>query len=101
LINAEGLARSTAGGAAVYDRSNRLPLRMGRGFLLGSCTPSIYGWWGTQHIFGHAGAFSTLTFADPTLDLSVGIVTNGNRGPFESLFRFAPLGSALRGACKT
>lgn len=99
LISAEGLARYTSGGAAVYDRSNRLPLRMGRGFLLGSRTPSIYGWWGTQHVFGHAGAFCTLAYADPTLDLAVGIVTNGNRGPYESLFRFAPLGSALRRAC--
>ena len=97
LVSPETLRRATTGPTA-FDRSNRLPLRVGRGMLLGSLTPSIYGWWGTQHCFGHAGAFCTLAFADPTLDLAVAIVTNGNRGPYESLFRFAPLGSALRRA---
>jgi CubicO group peptidase (beta-lactamase class C family) len=63
-------------------------------------TPSIYGWWGTQNAFGHAGAFSALAYADPSLDLAAGIVTNGNRGPYESLFRFASLGTALRRACR-
>lgn len=97
LVSEQTLARYTSGSLA-YDRSNRIPLRVGRGFLLGTRTPSIYGWWGTQHCFGHAGAFCTLAYADPTLDLAVAIVTNGNRGPFESLFRFAPIGSALRRA---
>lgn len=96
LVTAETLARYTTAGGAAYDRSNRLPLRVGRGFLLGSLTPSIYGWWGTQRCFGHAGAFCTLAWADPDRDLAVAIVTNGNRGPYESLFRFAPLGTGLR-----
>lgn len=99
LLSADALARYTSAGRARFDRSNRIPLRIGRGFLLGSRTPSIYGWWNTQSCFGHAGAFCSLGWADPELDLAVGIVTNGNRGPFESLFRFAPLGSALRRAC--
>lgn len=99
LVSAETLRRYTTGGASAYDKSNRIPLRIGRGFLLGTRTPSIYGWWNTQHCYGHAGAFCTLAWADPELELSVAIVTNGNRGPFESLFRFAPLGSALRRAC--
>ena len=98
FVSAETLARYTTTGGHVLDRSNRIPLRVARGFLLGAHTPSIYGWWGTQRCFGHAGAFSALAFADPDLQLAVGIVTNGNRGPFESLFRFAPLGSALRRA---
>ncbi len=100
LLSAEALTRATAGATTTFDRSNRLPLRMGRGFLLGSHTPSIYGWWGTQHVFGHAGAFSALGYADPNLELAVAIVTNGNRGPYDSLFRCAPLGSALRRACR-
>lgn len=94
-VKPETLAKYTTG-ALAFDRSNRIPLRVGRGFLLGTRTPSIYGWWGTQHCFGHAGAFCTLAFADPTRDLAVAIVTNGNRGPYESLFRFAPIGSALQ-----
>ena len=98
LVSSVMLARYTTGPTA-FDRSNRLPLRVGRGFLLGSLTPSIYGWWGTQHCFGHAGAFSALGWADPKLELAAAIVTNGNRGPYESLFRFAPIGSAIHAAC--
>jgi len=99
LVSAELLQRYTVGGSSAFDRSNRIPLRIGRGFLVGTLTPSIYGWWGTQRCFGHAGAFCTLAYCDPDRELAVGIVTNGNRGPFESLFRFAPIGSALRRAC--
>lgn len=97
LISAATLARYTEG-TTDFDRSNRLPLKMGRGFLLGSATPSIYGYWGTSKVFGHAGAFCTLGWADPELGLAVAIVTNGNRGPYDSLFRFAPLGTLLRRA---
>jgi hypothetical protein len=64
LVSAETLSRYTTAGGMTFDRSNRLPLRVGRGFLLGSLTPSIYGWWGTQRCFGHAGAFCTLAWAD-------------------------------------
>jgi CubicO group peptidase (beta-lactamase class C family) len=98
LVSVECLRRYTTAGRVAFDRSNRLPLRVGRGFLLGNRTPSIYGWWNTQRVYGHAGAFCTLAFADPDRDLAVAIVTNGNRGPNDSLFRFAPLGSALRRA---
>lgn len=98
LVSEEVLRRYTTAGRVAFDRSNRLPLRVGRGFLLGNRTPSIYGWWNTQRVYGHAGAFCTLAFADPDADLAVAIVTNGNRGPWDSLFRFASLGSALRRA---
>lgn len=96
LVSAQTLARYTTAGGAAIDRSNRIPMRMGRGFMLGQLTPSIYGWWGTQRVFGHAGAFCTLAFADPDRELSVAIVTNGNRGPTDSLFRMASLGTAIR-----
>lgn len=99
LVAEETLRRYTTLNVAGVDKSNRVPLRVGRGFLLGSVTPSIYGWWGTQHCFGHAGAFCTLAFADASLGLSVAIVTNGNRGPYDALFRFAPIGLALRRSC--
>ncbi len=99
LVSEKTLARYTTAGPTALDRSNRLPLRMGRGFLLGARTPSIYGWWGTQRSFGHAGAFCTLAWADPERELAAAVVTNGNAGPYDSLFRFAPLGTALRRAC--
>jgi CubicO group peptidase (beta-lactamase class C family) len=100
LVSAQTLARYTSAGPAEVDRSNRLPLRVGRGVLLGQRPPSVYGWWGTQRCFGHAGAFCTVAWADPDLDLAVAIVTNGNRGPWDLLFRFAPLGTGLRRACR-
>jgi len=99
LLSAAPLARYTTGPSLAFDRSNRLPLRMGRGLMFGTLTPSIYGWWGTQRVYGHAGAFSTLAYADPDRDLAVAIVTNGNEGPYDSLLRCAPLGSALARAC--
>ena len=99
LLSAATLARYTTGPALAFDRSNRLPLRMGRGLMFGTLTPSIYGWWGTQRVYGHAGAFCTLAYADPDRELGVAIVTNGNRGPYDSLFRCAPLGSAVARAC--
>jgi CubicO group peptidase (beta-lactamase class C family) len=98
LLKPETLTRWTEPPPTAFDRSNRIPLRVGRGVLFGNVTPSIYGWWGTQRVFGHAGAFCTLAYADPDQALAVAIVTNGNRGPFESLLRFAPLGSAIRRA---
>jgi CubicO group peptidase (beta-lactamase class C family) len=100
LIKLETLRRYTTGFGYELDKSNRIPLRMARGFLLGSFTPSIYGWWGTQHVFGHAGAFCTLGWGEVERQLAVAIVTNGNRGPYESLMRFAPIGSAIRRAVK-
>lgn len=100
LVSAEQLARYTSAGAPELDRSNGLPLRVGRGVLLGTRTPSVYGWWGTQRVFGHAGAFCTLAWADPELELAVAVVTNGNRGPWDLLFRMAPLGSGIRRACR-
>ncbi|MGC4114715.1 MAG: serine hydrolase domain-containing protein [Myxococcales bacterium] len=99
LVTEETLARYTSVHASAVDKSNHVPLRMGRGFLLGSATPCIYAWWGASRCFGHAGAFCTLAFADRGLGLSVAVVTNGNRGPLDSLLRCAPLGTALRRAC--
>ncbi|MGA9526186.1 MAG: serine hydrolase domain-containing protein [Myxococcaceae bacterium] len=63
-----------------FDRSNRVPLAVGRGFVVGTPWPSAYGAWGTSACFGHQGAFCSLGFADRDRDLAVAIVTNGNHG---------------------
>jgi CubicO group peptidase (beta-lactamase class C family) len=81
------------------DRSNRVPMSVGRGFLVGAPWPSFYGPWATSSCFGHAGAFCTLGFGDHATGLAVGIVTNGNVGPWDFLSRFRPLIGALRRAC--
>lgn len=98
FVSATTLQRYAGDAPLSIDRSNRIPMRMARGFMLGNRTPSIYGWWNTHRVFGHAGAFCTLAYADPDRRLAVAIVTNGNRGPYDALFRFAALGSAIRRA---
>lgn len=82
-----------------FDRSNRVPASVGRGFLVGAPWPSFYGPWATSSCFGHAGAFCTLGFGDHATGLAVGIVTNGNAGPWDFLRRFSPLIGTLRRAC--
>lgn len=91
LIRPQTLRAYTSLNASGYDRSNKLPLRLGRGFVLGSAFPSLYGWLGTSHCFGHAGAFCSLAGADPKRGIALAYVTNGNRGPYDLLLRAAPL----------
>jgi CubicO group peptidase (beta-lactamase class C family) len=82
-----------------FDRSNRIPMAVGRGFILALPGPSIYGTWGTGGCFGHAGAFCTLGFGDWRTGLAGAFVTNGNGGPFDLLARARPLVAMLRAAC--
>lgn len=91
--------RWTASSVFGYDRSNRVPLRIGRGFILGTLGPSVYGWLDSRGSFGHAGVFSTLTYGDWNTGLAVAIVTNGNAGHADLMFRMAPVAQALRRAC--
>jgi CubicO group peptidase (beta-lactamase class C family) len=82
-----------------WDRSNHAPIVLGRGFFLGTKVTNIYGWWDTGSCFGHAGAFCTLGWGDHRLGLSVGIVTNGNRGPMDLVARMLPVCDGIRKAC--
>lgn len=63
-----------------FDRSNRVPLAVGRGFVVGTPWPSAYGLWGTSGCFGHQGAFCTVGMADRATSLAFSLVTNGNLG---------------------
>jgi CubicO group peptidase (beta-lactamase class C family) len=83
-----------------FERELKIPLRLGRGFGLGSLGPSPYGWWNTRPCFGHAGGFGVLGFADPRSGVAAAIVTNGHRGVGDLIRRFAPLGSAIRRAAR-
>jgi CubicO group peptidase (beta-lactamase class C family) len=96
LLSPERVARQLRCHARGFDRSNRAPLAVARGFLLGTLGPSAYGFWGTQRCYGHAGAFSTLAFADPDRDLAVALVTNGNRGRAALLLELMPVVDAVR-----
>jgi CubicO group peptidase (beta-lactamase class C family) len=99
LVSEALLARYLRREVLGFDRSNRAPLAVGRGFLLGTPFPSVYGAFGTSRVFGHAGAFATLAFADPERELAAAIVTNGNGSRGDLLRRFMPLCAALRKAC--
>lgn len=99
LLQAETVRTYTRRAAWGLDRSNRIPMAVGRGFILPLPGPSIYGTWRTGGCFGHAGAFCTLGFADARTGLAGAFVTNGNGGPFDLLARSRPLVGLLRAAC--
>lgn len=98
IVRPETIAAYTRCHVARFDRSNKIPLRVARGFLLGSTFPSAYGRFATRRCYGHAGAFSALAWADPSTGAAIACVTNGNTGPFDLLGRGAAIGSAVRRA---
>lgn len=98
LLDDGTLARWTRCEHTGFDRSNRAPLAVGRGLLFGTLGPSVYGLLDARGVFGHAGAFCALGFADPARALSGAIVTNANRGRRELVVEFAGQVAALRRA---
>lgn len=98
LLSADTIRRYTARHAFGFDRTNRVPLAVGRGFLLGTQGPSVYGWWNSSAVFGHAGAFCTVAFADQRTGLAAAFVTNGNHSPREMVGRFPGILGRLRSA---
>jgi CubicO group peptidase (beta-lactamase class C family) len=98
LLREETVATYTRRAYAGFDRANKVPMAVARGFLTGTLIPSVYGLWGTSACFGHAGGFSTLAFADRRTGLAAAVVTNGNAGPADLFRRFRPLADALRRA---
>ena len=100
LLRPDTVRRYVARHAYGWCRTNRAPLAVGRGFLLGTRGPSLYGWWNSTSCFGHAGAFCTVAFADEETDLSVAMITNGNAGPSDLVRRFLPLCDRIRAAVR-
>ncbi len=99
ILREETVRTYTARAVLGFDRTNRVPMTVGRGFLVGAPWPTIYGWTGTSGCFGHAGAFDTLGFGDHATGIAAGIVTNANAGPMDFFARFRPLVTLLRKAC--
>jgi len=58
------------------DRTLRLPVRYGLGFMLGADALSFYGP-ATPRAFGHLGFTNILTWADPERDISVSLLNSG------------------------
>ncbi len=100
LLREDTVAAYTRRACFGFDRANRVPLAVARGFLTGTPWPSVYGLWGTSGCFGHAGGFSTLAFADRDTGLAAAVVTNGNAGPGDLFRRFCPLAQTLRGTAR-
>lgn len=99
LISESTLRQYTTRQVSGMDKSLKIFLVLGRGFMMGTLTPSLYGWWNTRQCFGHAGVFSCLAFGDYQTNLSVAIFTNGNRGIGDVMKRFIPLSHGIRKAC--
>jgi CubicO group peptidase (beta-lactamase class C family) len=100
VLEADTVRRWTTRHVLGWDRTNRAPIALGRGFFLGSPWPSPYGLYGTSAAFGHAGAFCVVGFGDHATGLAVAVVTNANRSPLDLVARMAPIGQALRDACR-
>ncbi len=83
-----------------WNKSLKTYLSLGHGFMLGTPTPSFFGWWGTSGCFGHPGMFSSLAYGDHDTGLSVAIVTNGNKSIGDMFTRIIGLTHGLRSACR-
>ena len=98
IIKEKSIRKYTSLSISGWNKSLRTYMAIGRGFILGTRLPSPYGWWNTKQCFGHAGAFSSLAFADYKTGLSVAILINGNRGLMDFAKRFMPLTHQIRSA---
>lgn len=100
LVSEEVLKKYTTRQVFGWDKSVKTFLSLGRGFMTGTLTPSLFGWWNTGRCFGHAGVFSCLAFGDYDTGVSVAIITNGNRDLGDFMKRFIPIGHGIRAACR-
>jgi CubicO group peptidase (beta-lactamase class C family) len=100
LLSERTIRRYTTRRLMGWDRSLKVPMALGQGFVVGSWPPSTFGWWNTGRCFGHAGGFSCLAFGDYATGLSVAITTNGNSGMLDIMKRLMPLAHRLRRACR-
>jgi CubicO group peptidase (beta-lactamase class C family) len=101
LISQEMIKKYTSRIYFSWDRSLRVPLAVGRGFVVGTRFPSNFGWTNTGPCFGHAGGFSSIAFGDYRTNMCAAIITNGNRSSRDFMRRFVPLAHNLRHSCKT
>lgn len=99
LLGEDLIKRYTTQQVSGWNKSVKTYLRLGRGFMLGTPTPSFFGWWGTSGCFGHAGMFSSLAYGDYKTGVAVAIITNGNRGVGDFMKRFIPLSHGIIKAC--
>lgn len=100
LIPEELARRCTRREVSGWNKSLKTYLSLGRGFMLGTVTPSFFGWWNTSGCFGHPGMFSSLAYGDHDTGLAAAIVTNGNKGVGDVFSRFITITHGLKMACR-
>ena len=78
VLSRRAVARALApqNGIHQQDRTIKLPVKYGLGYMLGDEAVSFYGP-GTPAAFGHLGFTNVLAWADPERDLSVALMNNG------------------------
>ncbi len=96
----EPLSRYTRAQTRGLDKITGAYVVLGCGFAIGWRWPHLFGWWGSQRSFGHAGAFAVVAYADRATATGIAIVTNASRSLTDMVRRFAPLGSAIRQALR-
>lgn len=69
------------------DYSLGVPLRYGKGFMLGEKRFSLFGP-DTENVYGHLGFSNILGWADPDRALSVGLITSGKPVYYPEVFGF-------------
>lgn len=94
-MNAPSTLASLVPGASMTTTASTLAL-FHEMILHGWLGPHPYGWWNTRECVGHGGGFCVVAYSDRRTGAAVAIVTNANKGFGDVVWRFAPLGSAIR-----
>ncbi|WP_299697056.1 serine hydrolase domain-containing protein [Hydrocarboniphaga sp.] len=81
------------------DRTLLLPVRFSAGFVLGEWPAGIYGR-DCRSAFGHLGFLTTICWADPARDISVGFVNSGKTLSVDQLVPMGGVLGSISGSCK-
>lgn len=81
------------------DRTLLLPVRFSAGFVLGEWPVGLYGK-NCRSAYGHLGFLTTICWADPARDISVGFVNTGKSLSVDQLLPMGEVLAAISGSCK-
>jgi CubicO group peptidase (beta-lactamase class C family) len=80
------------------DRTLLLPVRFSAGFVLGEWPAGIFGR-NCRSAFGHLGFLTTICWADPARDISVGFVNSGKSVSADQLLPMGAVLGSISGCC--
>ena len=81
------------------DRTLLVPVRFSAGFVLGEWPVGLYGH-NCRSAYGHLGFLSTICWADPVRDISVGFVNSGKSVSADQLAPVASILGGISSACR-